>query len=95
MDMWLPRGKSTEAIGLQARAFAEGSRLGRADEAQASHPGRAKDLRDAQSDCGAGQIKQVRGFRQFLLGGLEKVQMEWVLVCLTHNILKLHRIICY
>jgi len=42
-----------------------------------------------------GQIKQVRGFRQFLLRGVEKVQMEWALVCLTHNVLKLHRIICY
>jgi hypothetical protein len=42
-----------------------------------------------------GQIKQVRGFRQFLLRGLEKVQREWTLVCLTHNILKLHRIVCY
>ena len=41
-----------------------------------------------------GQIKQVRGFRQFLLRGLEKVQMEWALVCLTHNILKLYRICC-
>ena len=41
-----------------------------------------------------GQIKQVRGFRQFLLRGVEKVQMEWALVCLTHNVLKLHRIIC-
>jgi hypothetical protein len=41
-----------------------------------------------------GQIKQVRGFRQFLLRGLEKVQMEWSLVCLTHNILKLYRICC-
>jgi hypothetical protein len=42
-----------------------------------------------------GQIKQVRGCRQFMLRGLEKVQMEWALVCLTHNVLKLHRIICY
>jgi transposase len=41
-----------------------------------------------------GQIKQARGFRQFLLRGLEKVQGEWALVCLTHNILKLHRM-CY
>jgi len=41
-----------------------------------------------------GQIKQVRGFRPFLLRGLEKVRGEWALVCLTHNILKLHRI-CY
>lgn len=41
-----------------------------------------------------GQIKQARGFRQFLLRGLAKVQGEWALVCLTHNILKMHRI-CY
>jgi hypothetical protein len=41
-----------------------------------------------------GQIKQARGFRQFLLRGLQKVQGEWTLVCLTHNILKLHRL-CY
>jgi transposase len=39
-----------------------------------------------------GQIKQARGFRQFLLRGLEKVQGEWSLVCTTHNILKLYRL---
>jgi transposase len=39
-----------------------------------------------------GQIKQARGFRQFLLRGIEKVRAEWALVCLTHNILKLYRI---
>ena len=33
-----------------------------------------------------GQIKQARGFRQFLLRGLAKVQGEWSLVCTTHNI---------
>src|ERR1700683_132230 len=38
-----------------------------------------------------GQIKQARGFRQFLLRGLDKVQGEWSLVCTTHNILKLYR----
>jgi transposase len=38
-----------------------------------------------------GQIKQVRGFRQFLLRGFEQVQGEWSLVCTTHNILKLYR----
>jgi transposase len=41
-----------------------------------------------------GQIKQARGFRQFLLRGLEKTQGEWAMICLTHNILKLHRL-CY
>ena len=42
-----------------------------------------------------GQIKQARGFRQFLLRGLNKVRTEWALVCLTHNILKMHRVWCY
>ncbi len=41
-----------------------------------------------------GQIKQARGFRQFLLRGSDKVRAEWALVCLTHNILKMHRL-CY
>jgi transposase len=41
-----------------------------------------------------GQIKQARGFRQFLLRGLAKVQGEWSLVCATHNILKLYRLCC-
>ena len=38
-----------------------------------------------------GQIKQGRGFRQFLLRGLEKVNMEWLLICAGHNLLKLFR----
>ena len=38
-----------------------------------------------------GQIKQVRGFRQFLLRGLEKMRGEWRLICLTHNLQKLFR----
>ncbi len=36
-----------------------------------------------------GQIKHVRGFRQFLLRGLEKMRGEWSLICMTHNLLKL------
>ena len=36
-----------------------------------------------------GQIKN-RGFRQFLLRGLEKVSGEWSLITLSHNLLKLH-----
>jgi transposase len=39
-----------------------------------------------------GQVKQARGFRQFLLRGIAKVRGEWALLCLTHNILKLHRL---
>ena len=36
-----------------------------------------------------GQIKQARGFRQFLLRGLDKVRAEWALICTAHNLLKL------
>lgn len=42
-----------------------------------------------------GQIKQARGFRQFLLRGKEKVKGEWALVCLTHNVLRLHAAMQY
>jgi transposase len=38
-----------------------------------------------------GQIKEARGFRRFLLRGLEKIRGEWRLVCLTHNLLKMWR----
>lgn len=38
-----------------------------------------------------GQIKQVRGLRQFLLRGKESVSAEWQVWCLTHNLLKLYR----
>ena len=38
-----------------------------------------------------GQIKQGRGFRQFLLRGLAKVNREWLMICAGHNLLKLFR----
>jgi hypothetical protein len=36
-----------------------------------------------------GQIKQARGFRQFLLRGIDNVAAEWGIVCTAHNLLKL------
>ena len=38
-----------------------------------------------------GQIKQARGFRQFLLRGIEKVKDEWAIICTAHNLAKLAR----
>ena len=38
-----------------------------------------------------GQIKEARGFRRFLLRGLDHIRGEWRLVCLTHNLLKIWR----
>jgi hypothetical protein len=39
-----------------------------------------------------GQIKQARGFRQFLHRGLSKVQGDWSMVCTTHKLLKLYAV---
>ena len=36
-----------------------------------------------------GQIKEARGFRRFLLRGLEKAGHEWTMICIAHNLLKL------
>jgi transposase len=38
-----------------------------------------------------GQIKAGRGFRRFLLRGLDNIRGEWRLVCVTHNLLKIWR----
>jgi hypothetical protein len=38
-----------------------------------------------------GQIKQARGFRQFLLRGFAKVKAEWALIGTAHNLGKLAR----
>jgi len=42
-----------------------------------------------------GQIKQARGFRQFLLRGKKKIKGEWSLLCLTHNVLRLYAALQY
>jgi hypothetical protein len=38
-----------------------------------------------------GQIKQARGFRQFLLRGIDAVAAEWAMICTAHNLTKLAR----
>ena len=37
-----------------------------------------------------GQIKRGLGFTQFLLNGREKIRGEWALICMAHNLKKLH-----
>ena len=40
-----------------------------------------------------GIIKEVMGFRGFLLRGIEKVSGEWELVCLSYNLKRLHNLL--
>jgi transposase len=54
--------------------------------------GRAKyKLRQQTVEPVFGIIKSVLGFRQFLLRGLQKVELEWQWVCLAYNLKRLHR----
>jgi len=48
-------------------------------------------LRKAIAEPVFGQIKAMRGFRRFSFRGVSRVQAEWQLICLTHNVLKLFR----
>ena len=58
-------------------------------------PGRAiYARRKAIGEPVFGQIKHRQGFGQFQLRGIDKVRGEWALVCLRHNILKVHRACC-
>ena len=53
--------------------------------------GRAKyKLRQQTVEPVFGIIKSVLGFRQFLLRGVEKVGLEWQLVCVAYNLKRLH-----
>lgn len=76
-----PRGRIPEGLSLKERM----RRKLRTKKGQSIYSKRKVSVEPV-----FGQIKQARGFRQFLLRGLRKVSAEWRLICLTHNLLKLH-----
>jgi hypothetical protein len=63
-------------------------------EKLASEAGKAiYKLRSQTIETVFGIIKEVMGFRAFLLRGLEKMSGEWELVCLAYNCKRLHKTI--
>jgi transposase len=71
---------------------ADGTVLGAMRAKVASGAGHALyALRKAIVEPVFGQIKGPRGFRRFSFRGFGKVRAEWLLICLTHNLLKLFR----
>ena len=75
-----PRGRAPKSLTLQERMARSLSTVrGKRVYAQ----------RKAIVEPVFGQIKQARGFRQFLLRGLKNVQCEWALMTTVHNLLKL------
>ena len=48
--------------------------------------------RQASVEPVVGIIKKVLGFEQFSLRGLQKVTLEWTLVCVAYNLKRLHKL---
>ncbi len=94
MDVYCPpeRGKVAERAGCprgrppKNETFAQRMRRKVRSVRGRSHYGRRKGIVEPVF----GQMKQGRGLRQFLLRGFAKVQGEWTLWSLTHNLRKLH-----
>jgi transposase len=84
------RQKHGEAAATGKRAYRTGSRLA-AMATKLRRAGRRSRyrLRKQVVEPVFGQIKQARGFRQFLMRGIEKVTAEWAMICTAHNLLKL------
>ena len=77
-----PRGRIPEQLSVKERM----ERLLRTKKGRKAYAKRKETVEPV-----FGQIKDVRGFRRFLLRGLDSVKAEWHLICLTHNLLKLYR----
>jgi len=61
-----------------------------AREKLVSNRGRSlRARRGVEAETVFGRIKQDWGFRRFTLKGMEKVKIEWGLLCIAHNIAKL------
>ena len=86
MPMWQPAGPGTL---LPARPSAPSSTQPARAKIKAGGHASPYRLRKQLPEPVFGQIKQARGFRQFLLRGFEKVRAEWALICTAHNLLKL------
>ena len=96
IDSYIATGRQrhSEASASGRRRGHAGSRVAamRTKLARAGRRSRYR-LRKSVVEPVFGQIKQGRGFRQFLLRGVAKVQGEWSLICTVHNLLKLAKAI--
>ena len=95
IDVYCPpgRGKSEEREGCRrgrppkGETFAEAQRRKVRRTQGRTHYRRRKAIVEPVF----GQMKELQGFRRFLLRGRRKVRGEWFLGCLAHNLKKIHR----
>ena len=92
VDSYIATGRQRhhESSATGRRRLTQGTRVAamRTKLARAGRRSRYR-LRKSVVEPVFGQIKQARGFRQFMLRDLEKAQGEWRLICTVHNLLKL------
>jgi transposase len=92
IDLYVAVGRQKHGDAPGAPLPEDGTAIGGMRAKLASGVGHAVyALRKAIVEPVFGQIKGPRGFRRFSFRGLGKVQAEWLLICLTHNLLKLFR----
>ena len=84
------RQKHGQAAAVGARGARAGGQVAAmaATLKRAGHRSRYR-LRKQTVEPVFGQIKQARGFRQFLLRGRDQVENEWAMICTAHNLAKL------
>jgi len=88
----LRHGEKIAEVGDQAPPSAQPTLIEQMREKLKTAQGHAVyKMRKAIVEPVFGQIKEARGFRRFSLRGEPKVGLEWQLICLTHNLLKLFR----
>jgi hypothetical protein len=87
------RARHSQSHAAGSRCWPKGSRMA-AMALKLKRAGRRSRyrLRKQLPEPVFGQVKGVRGFRQFLLRGLEKIRGEWAMVCTAHNLLKLAKV---
>src|SRR6266478_1714749 len=89
---WHGQGRGPRRAVLNAAGQNTDPRRGYAEKIKAGGHASPYRLRKQLPEPVFGQIKQARGFRQFLMRGIDKVRAEWAIVCTAHNLLKLaHR----
>ena len=94
IDVYMPPDKMRHAYKMPAaprgripKGLSVADRMRR--KLRTKHGRKRYGLRKELPEPVFGQIKQVRGFRQFSLRGKEKVRSEWRLICAGHNLLKM------
>jgi transposase len=79
------RGNRQMQVGFELRRYRQ-----QAKDNLLSEQGIAlRQLRSIEPETVFGDIKHNMGFRRFMLRGLKKVDVEWGLVCMAHNLRKL------